>query len=676
MGCCPDGGEDILFSTMDFTLELYDLIKDQSKSTTFHFKKLSSIKTEKIFSKTLSTYISEQKICKSIGDDFKFSINNSLFYCYLNNKYAIVKNYLQVKDLIPLTYETLYKITIVLLNNYNQLYMPKINLINKTKNIMNLYNQTVDLADVMLSKKYIFDPNLSKDRIFFIKPNLEEEMNPVNENDENNNSEDSQSNRNSDENNSNNSSVIENDSESNQDETEEEKEEEKKNSKNYLVIKEEVSADVVKTVFDTLSPYIEEDEEQDFKSVKKDGKEGNFRRFRRFGSTVQSSVELNLNKNKVNNRRVSVMNNGVVVARKGEELKLNLFNNEEERREKERREEEAQKKIIDSVFIESVKIPDLDVFSEMIGILTVYTLLKRISFCDFKFEKETDIWDNIIYLLQENNNIRWVDLHKSNMNNEILESISKVCENKRFRYLDLSENFINQDGAVLLEEFLSKNKTLQRLILNNNDLENFKKQGVESICKGLENHPNIQLIDLSSMVVTGCGDSIGKLIKSTKSLKSIILKDCLLNLRDIQNICKALSQPNISNTINNVDLSYNDMASDRSLEEIGKMIKVNRTLTKLFLEKMNINMDNYNFILNGLNENDKINQFNFSFNPNVKPRLILEYFLHRKKLYSLTYIPYRANVNDKGPKVEFNLDEKKIIKKFKDKRRKVKLICN
>ena len=87
-------------------------------------------------------------------------------------------------------------------------------------------------------------------------------------------------------------------------------------------------------------------------------------------------------------------------------------------------------------------------------------------------------------------------------------------------------------------------------------------------------------------------------------------------------------------------------------------------------------MSNYNLILNGLNENDKISRFNFSFNPNVKPRLILEYFLHRKKLSSLTYIPYRANINEKGPKVEFNLDEKKVIKKFKDKRKKVKLICN
>ena len=70
----------------------------------------------------------------------------------------------------------------------------------------------------------------------------------------------------------------------------------------------------------------------------------------------------------------------------------------------------------------------------MIGILAIYTYLKRISFCNFKFEKETDVWDNIIYLLQENNNIRWVDLHKSNMNNEILDSIAKVCENKRFKY--------------------------------------------------------------------------------------------------------------------------------------------------------------------------------------------------------------------------------------------------
>ena len=668
MGCC---GESVQISSMDFTLELYDLIQDSEKKTKFQFKKLNSATTEKLFDKNLSIYIQETKICRTLPEDFKFTINNALFYCYLNYNRAIVKNFLQVKDLVPLSYETLFKISIVLTNNYNQLFMPKINLINKTKTIIDLDNQKIDLADVMLNRQYIFNPNLSMDRIVFAKPNLVEESPEIEENDDNDNkSENSRSSKNSGDNNN---SVYEDNSET--DSEREEEEENKKNSKNYLVIKEAITPEEVKSVFEVLSPFIEEDDEEDFKTVKKEGPKF-ARRFKRFASMAHSGIELNQNKNKVTNRRVSLMNNGIVVAKKGEELKLNLFNNEEERKEMEKKEEEERKKIIDSVFIESVSIPDLDVFSEMIGILAIYNSLKRISFCDFKFEKETDVWDNIIYLLQENNNIRWVDLHKSNMNNEIVDSIAKVCENKRFRYLDLSENFIDQDGAAILGEFLNKNKTLQRLILNNNDLENFKKDGVNSICKNLHNHPNIEFLDFSSMSVTGCGEAVANLIKNSKSIKSIILKDCLLNMRDIQNICKALSLPNISTTINNVDLSFNDMASDKSLEEIGKMIKVNKTLTKLNLEKMNLNKDNYNFILNGLNENDKITHFNFSFNPNLKPRIILEYFLHRKKLNSLTYIPYKENVNDKGPKVEFNLDERKIIKKFKDKRKRVKLICS
>ena len=57
----------------------------------------------------------------------------------------------------------------------------------------------------------------------------------------------------------------------------------------------------------------------------------------------------------------------------------------------------------------------------------------------------------------------------------ILELICKVIENKRIRYIDFSENFINQEGAKVLGNFIRKNKTLQRLILNNNDLEDFKK---------------------------------------------------------------------------------------------------------------------------------------------------------------------------------------------------------
>ena len=178
------------------------------------------------------------------------------------------------------------------------------------------------------------------------------------------------------------------------------------------------------------------------------------------------------------------------------------------------------------------------------------------------------------------------------------------------------------------------------------------------------------------MIITGCGEYVANLIKISKSIKNIILKDCLLNLKDIQNICKALSLPNISPTLINVDLSHNNMASEKSIEVIGKMLKINKTLTYLNLENMNLTNNTYKYIFNGLNENDKINHFNFSFNPKIKPKIILEYFLHRKKLSSLTYIPYKTNINEKRSKIEFNLEEKKILKKFKDKRVRVKLISN
>jgi hypothetical protein len=215
---------------------------------------------------------------------------------------------------------------------------------------------------------------------------------------------------------------------------------------------------------------------------------------------------------------------------------------------------------------------------------------------------------------------------------------------------------------------------LQRLILNNNDLEEFKNEGVDYICEPLYSHPHIELVNFSSMIITGCGESISQLIKHTKSLKTIILRECSLNLKDFQNICRAMCLNNLSKTITNVDLSFNDMASDKSIEEIGQMIRSNKNLTTLNMDKMNLNMNNYNIILNALNENDNIIDFSFCYNPHVKPKTILEYFLYRKSINSLTYVPYKSDINLKNEKIEFSLDEKKIIEKFKENRKEVKLL--
>ena len=79
----------------------------------------------------------------------------------------------------------------------------------------------------------------------------------------------------------------------------------------------------------------------------------------------------------------------------------------------------------------------------------------------------------------------------------------------------------------------------------------------------------------------------------------------------------------ISKAITNVDLSFKDMANDKIIEEIG----INKNLSTLNMYKMNLKMSNYNIILNALNENDNIIDFSFCYNPYIKPKIILEYFL-------------------------------------------------
>ena len=663
---------------MNFFLDLFSLEPENSKGNSFIIKKIESQKCVKIIEKTLKEHITESKIIKTekLGDKFQFNINNALFYCYLN-KNLLIKNFLQVKDLEPFNFETLYKISILLTKNYDKLSLPKIHLINKTKFESDLDNLKVDFSNISINTQKIFDPNLSCD-IILTKPHLTEDLSEIHEEENENMSNDQIDERESENNESeDNNSIYEDEGEEEINENENHHIEQ--NTKNYIHVKGEISAEVVRDIFTKISPYINEDEEEE--ENKNDGSNNKeiLRKFRKSKSSIISGLDINNFGKKKSG--ISIVDDNIL-AKKGKELKLNERENFESykdsepqvKEENKNNEKEQKNKIIDSIFIENVKNIDLEIFSELIEILSLYPYLKRISFCDFHLDKEFEGWENIVYLMNENSNIRWVDFHKSNMNNYILELICKVIENKRIRYIDISENFINQDGAKSLGNFLRKNKTLQRLILNNNDLEDFKKIGVNYICEPLIIHPNIQHVDFSSMIITGCGESIANLIKTTKTLKSIILRDCLLNLKDFQNICRALSSPNITKTINNVDMSHNDMASDKSLEEIGKMLKVNKSLTHLNMEKMNLTMQNYNFIFNGLNENETISNFSFCFNPKIKPRIILEYFLHRKKLSSLAYIPYKANINDKGPKVEFSLDEKKIIEKFKKKRKKVKLI--
>jgi len=663
MGCSGDKA-----SSINFYIELLALIPEKNNIKCFQVKNVEKVKFEKIIDKKLLDYINDSKIIKNnfLEENFQFSINNSLFFIYLGQN-PIIKNYVQVKDVEPFNFENLTKISILLTKNYDKLCLQKKNLIEKTKFVSDLNNLKLDFTN--LGNQKIFDPNLTIDNFVLTKPNLTENLSEINEENENDNVYNEQNNeKDQNYNDSDDDSIIEE-----EDDNINENNDENVCVKNYIHITGELTADTVKDVYMKLSKFKNENNSNE-----------NYESFIKGRKSIASICNDDILVKRKSG--ISIVDENIL-AKKGREINYKSDQKEfescqdsEDDQNKDEKDKENSNKddnnqnVIDSVFIENVKKLDFELFSELIEILLDYPHLKRLSFCDFQLEKEFEGWESLIHLINENNSIRWLDFHKSNINNCLLEEICNVLEYKRVRYLDISENFINKEGAKSIGEFLKKNKTLQRLIINNNDLEDFKKEGVNYICEPLLTHPNIELLDFSSMTITGCGEYIANLIKRSNSLKVITLKDCTLNLKDFQHICRALSSDNICQNIINVDLSYNDMASDKSLEEIGKMIKINKTLTTLNLEKMNLNMSNYNFIFEGLNENETITNFSFCFNPNIKPKIVLDYFLHRKKLSALAYIPYKASINDKGPKVEFTLEEKKLIEKFKKKRKKVKLI--
>ena len=83
-------------------------------------------------------------------------------------------------------------------------------------------------------------------------------------------------------------------------------------------------------------------------------------------------------------------------------------------------------------------------------------------------------------------------------------------------------------------------------------------------------------------------------------------------------------------------------------------------------------MDNYSIILDGIEANKTIEKFYFSFNSEVKPKIILNFFMKREGLKFLEYVPYNTEL-DKDRDKALTLEEKKIIEKFSSSRPEVTL---
>ena len=273
----------------------------------------------------------------------------------------------------------------------------------------------------------------------------------------------------------------------------------------------------------------------------------------------------------------------------------------------------------------------------------------------------------ILELLEKNYHIRNIILNNCSLMDNHLNDLMRAISDKRIRSLNLSKNAITVEGGTLISEFLLVNKTLQELNISYNDNVNFKAEGIKYIVRSLVDCPNIKMIDFSGMILTGCGEFVANLLENSKSLEKMVLKNDYLNANDFKNIFEKVKTNKI---IKEIDISFNDMGGDKSLEYIRDSIKENASLIKLNLNKININNDNYNIIFDGIENNKNISKYSLSYN-SINLKIVIDFFMKQTQVKNLKFIPNENNNNK-----QLTLDEKKILEKFKNERPDLDITIN
>ena len=321
---------------------------------------------------------------------------------------------------------------------------------------------------------------------------------------------------------------------------------------------------------------------------------------------------------------------------------------------------------IKHIMIKSAIINDINLFNKLTNIINCFPM-KYFTFSENIINNDIKWWDKISKILKNNNSIRYIDLHSQNITDEIISTLIKAILDKNIKIIELSGNNITSKGCEAISEYLKAVPSAQKLYFGNNSKLLFKSDGVKFITEGLKNNENIQFLEFSNMDITGCGIFISEIIKNKSNFKFLFLKNCKLNCKDFKYIFGEIEK---SESIEEVDISDNNMGGDKAIQYIAEAIKNNKSLTYLGMENININMENYESIFAAIKLNVKISHYNLSYNSELKPKIVLNFFLGLSHVKYLEYIPYSHH--EKGK--ELTLEEKKIIEQYKNERKDLELV--
>ena len=122
---------------------------------------------------------------------------------------------------------------------------------------------------------------------------------------------------------------------------------------------------------------------------------------------------------------------------------------------------------------------------------------------------------------------------------------------------------VTDEDTTHLSNMLTYNKTLQTLDLSNCDITD---NGVETICKGLATNQTVSILSFTSNlhITSDSTSAIVSLIKGTKSLETLYLRNTLFNGYSIKTICDELAN---NSTIQKLVLSEQHKTICKTLPE-------------------------------------------------------------------------------------------------------------
>ena len=135
---------------------------------------------------------------------------------------------------------------------------------------------------------------------------------------------------------------------------------------------------------------------------------------------------------------------------------------------------------------------------------------------------KTDLSDRVIekmglYLEQQDISLLDLDLSRNFISDEGIKVLSKsLMVNKTLKYLNLRHNRIREDGYKIFSEYLSENKTLEELSLSENAISN---EGIKHLSTFLPHNRTLKMLEMVKCQLTDQGfGEFGKAMADNKGI--------------------------------------------------------------------------------------------------------------------------------------------------------------